>query len=713
MTLFLHGNEASCGNPVGWLTVDVSGGAPPYTYLWSTGSTNDTITGLLAGNYSVTVTDALLEEVSQAIDVMDLPYLMIPAVWSFNGSGAPACPGLCDGRAIIYTQSFNGLGPYTITFDQFNQQVDTEPLYGDPVFGGFCSGTNSGNYTVVDQYGCAGTGNGFDIFGAVGGQVQLGTINAACGGEANGSVTFNNVFDLGLGIFGTSVTVFDDQENVVAGPSSGSPLTFSGLATGNHTARVYWFDGNEELPCFEEHPFTVPDPGPDCGSVQGRIYLDHDQDCTQDANDEAIPYHVLEVLPGPVYALTSGDGTYAIGLASGNYTLSQTPQDIVPICPAVDPVPLNITNGALVTQDFADSSAIPLDVITYAAMATPRPGFLVNNQFTASNSSGQLTGAVEVSLTIDPVLSFVSAVPVPTSVVGNTVLWSNMPALGAFGVQHINLVLQVPPDPVLIGTVVYNTWSVAQPFVETSSANNTFTTIRTITGSFDPNEKSVLTSSRQSGTQYFIDQDDWLDYTIQFQNTGTDTAFTVVVTDTLTAELDMASFQQGTASHLFSVMFKPGRLVEWRFDTILLPDSVTNEAESHGLVSFRIRPAQPVLPGTIMSNTANIYFDFNPPVITEPSVLVAEFSTAVNTAFIMDELNVFPNPTNGSVTVKYGKGSIRSFALLATDGRTVLTERLGGSAMAEIDLATIATGTYVVVITTGTGEQLHTRLTKL
>src|SRR5690606_34512909 len=132
----------------------------------------------------------------------------------------------------------------------------------------------------------------------------------------------------------------------------------------------------------------------------------------------------------------------------------------------------------------------------------------------------------------------------------------------------------------------------------------------TVTASFDPNDKLAMTSSGYSNEYFYIDQDEWIDYTIRFQNTGTDTAFTVVITDTLNAELDMASFEQGLASHPFSVSFKPDRVVEWRFENILLPDSNVNEAASHGLVSFRIKPHLPILPGTEIENIANIYFDF-------------------------------------------------------------------------------------------------------
>jgi uncharacterized repeat protein (TIGR01451 family) len=78
-------------------------------------------------------------------------------------------------------------------------------------------------------------------------------------------------------------------------------------------------------------------------------------------------------------------------------------------------------------------------------------------------------------------------------------------------------------------------------------ANNTANHVVTVTGSYDPNEKVARTSSGSSATSYYIDQDEWIDYVLRFQNTGTDTAFNVVVTDTIAAELDLATFIQGAA----------------------------------------------------------------------------------------------------------------------------------------------------------------------
>ncbi|HMC96247.1 MAG TPA: hypothetical protein VKG92_01205, partial [Flavobacteriales bacterium] len=197
----------------------------------------------------------------------------------------------------------------------------------------------------------------------------------------------------------------------------------------------------------------------------------------------------------------------------------------------------------------------------------------------------------------------------------------------------------------------------SQPLAESTYVNNSAGPNGVFQGSYDPNDKQVLTSTRWSSDIYFIDQDEYLDYVIQFQNTGTDTAFTVVITDTLGTDLDMGSFQQGVASHPFDVSFKPGRVVEWRFENILLPDSGTNEAASHGLVNFTIGPVQPVLPGTVFANNADIFFDFNDPVRTPDAVVVAEMSTGIEGGARVGAL-VFPNPAHDRLFLRPAEGVV-------------------------------------------------------
>ena len=49
--------NSNCGQANGSINASSSGGTPPYSYLWSTGDTTDSVSGLLAGSYTITVTD--------------------------------------------------------------------------------------------------------------------------------------------------------------------------------------------------------------------------------------------------------------------------------------------------------------------------------------------------------------------------------------------------------------------------------------------------------------------------------------------------------------------------------------------------------------------------------------------------------------------------------------------------------------------------------
>jgi uncharacterized repeat protein (TIGR01451 family) len=240
-----------------------------------------------------------------------------------------------------------------------------------------------------------------------------------------------------------------------------------------------------------------------------------------------------------------------------------------------------------------------------------------------------------------------------------------------------------------------------------NAANNVDTDNDVVVGSYDPNDKRAQTSSRASESLYFINGDEWIDYTIRFQNTGTFPAEFVVITDTIAPELDMVTFEQGVASHPFNVSFKPGRVIEWRFDGIQLPDSSSDEPSSHGLVKFRMRPRLPLLPGTSIENVANIFFDYNPPVITEPSVLMAEFSTAQaeGPGEVGRQLTLFPNPATDELQVIIGDAGVIAHTadVLSMDGRLVM--HIGAiSSTAKISTASLAAGAYVLRLRNAEGR---------
>ncbi len=139
-----------------------------------------------------------------------------------------------------------------------------------------------------------------------------------------------------------------------------------------------------------------------------------------------------------------------------------------------------------------------------------------------------------------------------------------------------------------------------------------------VRGSFDPNDKQGFPLGINDTHDILPNQD--LEYLIRFQNTGTDTAFTVVIRDTLDKNLNIFSIEDGASSH--SAVFKMygPRILEWTFNNILLPDSTTDLKGSNGFVSFKVSQVNDLAKGTEIKNKAAIYFDYNEPVITNQTV---------------------------------------------------------------------------------------------
>ena len=140
-------------------------------------------------------------------------------------------------------------------------------------------------------------------------------------------------------------------------------------------------------------------------------------------------------------------------------------------------------------------------------------------------------------------------------------------------------------------------------------------TCQEIVGSFDPNDKMAL--PKGINDEHYINPNTMLEYKIRFQNTGNDTAFRVVVVDTIDVEmLNMYSFTAGASSHPYEVKIDDNKILTFTFNNILLPDSTTNEIESHGFVQFSIRQKDGNDDGEEIKNKAAIYFDYNEPIIT-------------------------------------------------------------------------------------------------
>ena len=185
------------------------------------------------------------------------------------------------------------------------------------------------------------------------------------------------------------------------------------------------------------------------------------------------------------------------------------------------------------------------------------------------------------------------------------------------------------------------------------------------TGSYDPNDKQVKPEGLIE-THHFIDSTDVLEYIIHFQNTGTATAFNIVIYDTLSDYLDITTIEPGVSSHTYALNIIGSNILQWKFDNIMLPDSNANEPASNGFVKFKIHQTPGNTKGTIIENNAGIIFDFNEPVITN-----MVFNTVGNIDSITQNMpiiyykdisvKVYPNPFNSTTTFEI-KGMNEPFA---------------------------------------------------
>lgn len=178
-----------------------------------------------------------------------------------------------------------------------------------------------------------------------------------------------------------------------------------------------------------------------------------------------------------------------------------------------------------------------------------------------------------------------------------------------------------------------------------------------VLNSYDPNQKTVYPKGLIPNK--LIEANIDLEYLLEFQNTGNDVAYVVRIIDTLPPHLSPESIIPSISSHSYTFNFLSHNVVEFLFEGINLPDSTSNEAESHGFVKFRIKqkPNNPI--GTEINNSVSIYFDYNDPIVTNiAQVVIGELKIVETETNIKDIelenliISYFPNPSFDFVNIK-------------------------------------------------------------
>jgi uncharacterized repeat protein (TIGR01451 family) len=686
VTVTVSASSASCGICNGSALATADGGLPPYTFGWSpepaSGQGTPNISGLCAGTWTVVVTDGLGNTAQADVVITSSSTLNPVAMNELRG----ACDGDCSGWGYIQQSSLGGTAPYTFNFP--------EPLVipdlvgaGSIAFVGVCPGPNT--IAVTDANGCMGTIEGYIMDGNSGPPQVLGTA-PACGSEANGAIIMS-----GAGAFGyAAFMVYVDNEEVIYVFNTDGPYTLDGLAPGTYEV-YYWNEFGSGLPgldtpgimyCTSAAQATVGSLTGPCGSISGRVYHDANEDCAFNGFDLGLPYRVLSIGPSQ-FVITDGTGNYQRNLDFGTYTIAQgVSTDEDPLCPATGSasITLDVATPAMIS-DFANLSSVPHDLSVSITGISARPGFNTQVSFNVTNNSAFPSGSLSIVLSYDNILLNPSSST-----------W-NLPVLAPYSSQLFQFTASVPADIGLLGTNLSYGVAVTNSVGEVNTANNSAFLDVTITGSYDPNDKQGLTSSRSSVDQYFIDQDEHIDYTVRFQNTGTATAETVVIRDELDTDLDITSLQILGASHDFVPSFGEGRELVFTFNDIGLPDSTTDQLGSQGHISYRIKPNEGIVIGDVLENTAGIYFDFNPPIITNTVVHEVDFSTSVQDDVVDTwSMTVSPNPTRDVLNVNVPNGLSSGCQLLSIDGRRIDVPRMISSGSIQMNVRALEPGTYVI-----------------
>ena len=250
-----------------------------------------------------------------------------------------------------------------------------------------------------------------------------------------------------------------------------------------------------------------------------------------------------------------------------------------------------------------------------------RPGFPASFRIDYQNEGTEVSAAV-LYFVKDRRLNLTNTSLPVSQTSGDTIKW-NLPVLQLLekGSIHIEFQVDAPPK-VNNGDTLFCYAQIKQnhnSFYDINPLNNKADVQQIAQGSYDPNDKLEMHNGLFYKKQ--LDEGDVLRYMIRFQNTGTDTAFNVVIRDTLDINLDWDSVTMIVASHPYHLR-QQGEKLEWTFTDIKLPDSTINEPASHGFVVFNVKPKAGLRVGDKIRNQASIYFDFNLPVVTDPVITI-------------------------------------------------------------------------------------------
>jgi len=439
--------------------------------------------------------------------------------------------------------------------------------------------------------------------------------------------------------------------------------------------------------------------------LSGIVHYDADSDgCEGDDGGSSGVQVSLYINNNTYNTYTNSLGQYAfynIQPGEGIVALSALSSNLYTITPQAHYVTIS---GDPVVADFCVAPTTPFtDVAVYIWPSTSVvPGFTAG-YFIDLHNYGTTTESGQVTFTFDDTLYTFLSSPQGGTVSGNTVTFIYTDLL-AGQQRFVYVEFTAAQPPVLnMGSEVAVSASITPLTNDVFQDNNTSNLTQIATNSYDPNDITV-----NKGEFITIDQaNDYLQYTIRFQNMGTANATNVRISTTLNPNFDWDTFEPVGASHAYRAT-RVGNAIEFSFDGIQLPYESANEPGSHGSVSYRIKPKATIATGDVMTAQAAIFFDFNEAIITNIASTTVTATAGIgvidNSQFVL-----YPNPATGIVNLQLSSDPEATVVTITNVlGKSVLVDSVRNKETT-VNIASLKSGIYFVTLESN-GKQITKKL---
>ncbi|WP_178987366.1 T9SS type A sorting domain-containing protein [Winogradskyella schleiferi] len=487
----------------------------------------------------------------------------------------------------------------------------------------------------------------------------------------------------GLGNFGIQQIISDSQGS----PEEVHLFDINGdgdldvLAVSGGDNRIVWYTNN----------------GLQSNEINGFVRLDLDNNGCE-LSDLSIPNLMVTTTDATnsYSTFTQNNGSYQLFPFEGELTTA-----IVSSLPEYySSNPNNYTHnftdvGNEIVADFCLLPTMEINDLSVSVypLNDPRPGFDISFHLVYKNlGTTQISGDVVYEYD-DSMIQFLSASQSAFSQTVNSVTFQ-FENLSPFEIRTIDLDFNIfPPPTVEIDDILNSTIAINPVSDDTAPEDNVFNLTQRVIGSFDPNDIAVL-----EGEEIILeDVDKYLHYLIRFQNTGTASAINVSVNNILDPKLDFTTMQLESLSHECRVIITNDNIVDFVFDDINLIDSTTDEPNSHGFITYKIKPKNDVVLGDVFNNSADIYFDFNE-AITTNTVSTEIVNNLSIEEYVSTTIQLYPNPTNGILNI-ISNNEVSDITIYNELGQIVFSQKNKNV----LDISKLATGIYYLRISDKNG----------